>query len=204
MIRVLIGQRGRLLRESLVAVMSAADDVEVVAELSCSDDVLPAARQNRPHVVVLDHALPGTVTVADLSPVLCRALPGCRVLILLDRQSGPGVGRSLARLVPLVGFLGMETSPVDLIESLRQLARGEPVLDAEVAVAALTAGENPLTERECEVLRLAVDGTPVKEIAQKLYLSAGTVRNYLSRILTKTGARTRIEAIRIAQDAGWI
>jgi two-component system, NarL family, response regulator DesR len=126
------------------------------------------------------------------------------VLILLDRQSGAGVSRSLARLAPRVGFLGTETSPYDLVESVRQMARGEPVLDAEVAVAALTADENPLTDRECEVLRMALDGAPAKEIAQRLYLSAGTVRNYLSRILAKTGARSRIEAIRIAQDAGWI
>jgi two-component system, NarL family, response regulator DesR len=204
-IRVLLGQRGRLVREALSAVMAAEDDLEVVAELSRADEVLPTARRDHPHVAVLDVALPGPITVADLCPTLCAALPACGVLILLDRQSGAGVGRSLARLAPRVGFLGTEeTSPDDLVESVRQLARGEPVLDAEVAVAALTADENPLTDRECEVLRMALDGAPAKEIAQRLYLSAGTVRNYLSRILSKTGARTRIEAIRIAQDAGWI
>ncbi len=205
MIRVLLGQRGRLVREALSAVMDAQDDLEVVAELSRADEVLPTARRDHPHVAVLDDALPGPITVADLCPTLCAALPACGVLILLDRQSGAGVGRSLARLAPRVGFIGTEeTSPYDLVESVRQLARGEPVLDAEVAVAALTADENPLTDRECEVLRMALDGAPAKEIAQRLYLSAGTVRNYLSRILAKTGARTRIEAIRIAQDAGWI
>lgn len=204
MIRVLLGQRGRLVREALSAVLAAEDDLEVVAELDRADEVIPTARRDRPHVAVLDIALPGQIAVTELCPTLCSALPTCGVLILLDRQSGVGVGRSLARLAPRVGFLGMETSPDDLVESVRQLARGEPVLDAEVAVAALTAGDNPLTERECEVLRMALDGAPAKEIAQKLYLSAGTVRNYLSRILTKTGARTRIEAIRIAQDAGWI
>jgi two-component system response regulator DesR len=203
MIRVLIAQRGRLLRESLATVMSGVDDIDVVASLDRADDILPAARRYRPHVAVLDVTLPGTVTVAELCPMLCRTLPGSQLLILLDRQA-VGVGRALARLAPRVGFLGTETSPGDLIESVRLLARGEPVLDAEVAVAALTAGENPLTDRECEVLRMALDGTPPKEIAQTLYLSAGTVRNYLSRILAKTGARTRIEAIRIAQDAGWI
>lgn len=204
MIRVLLAQRGRLVREALSAVLAAENDLEVVAQLAHADEVLPTARRDRPHVAVLDIALPGPTPVTELCPTLCTALPACGVLILLDRQSGPGVGRSLARLAPRVGFLSMETSPYDLVESVRQLARGEPVLDAEVAVAALTAGENPLTERECEVLRMAVDGAPAKEIAQKLFLSAGTVRNYLSRILAKTGARTRIEAIRIAQEAGWI
>jgi two-component system, NarL family, response regulator DesR len=204
LIRVLLGQRGRLVREALSAVMAAEDDLEVVAQLSRAEEVLPAARRGRPHVAVLDVDLPGTVAVTALCHTLCAELPACGVLILLDRHSGAGIGRSLARFAPRVGFLGTETSPYDLVESVRQLARGEPVLDPEVAVAALIAGENPLTERECEVLRMAVDGAPVKEIAQKLFLSAGTVRNYLSRILTKTGARTRIEAIRIAQDAGWI
>jgi two-component system response regulator DesR len=203
-IRVLLGQRGRLVRGALAAVMAAEDDLEVVAELSRADEVLPIARRDHPHVAVLDIALPGPVTVADLCPTLCTALPACGVLILLDHQVGVGVGRSLARLAPRVGFISAETSPDDLVESVRQLARGEPVLDAEVAVAALTAGDNPLTERECEVLKMALDGAPAKEIAQRLYLSSGTVRNYLSRILAKTGARTRIEAIRIARDAGWI
>jgi two-component system response regulator DesR len=193
-----------LLREALSTVMAAADDLQVVAALSQADEVLPAARREHPHVAVLDVALPGPVAVTELCPQLCAALPACGVLILLDRHSGTGIGRSLARLAPRVGFLGTETSPTDLVESVRQMARGEPVMDAEVAVAVLTAGENPLTDRECEVLRMALDGAPAKEIAQKLYLSAGTVRNYLSRILTKTGARTRIEAIRIARDAGWI
>jgi len=203
-IRVLVGQRGRLVREALSAVMAAEVDLEVVAQLSRADEVLPVARRDLPNVAVLDVALPGPVAIADLAATLCAALPGCGVLILLDRNSGAGVGRSLARLAPRVGFLGAETSPFDLVESVRQLARGEAVLDAEVAVAALTAGDNPLTERECEVLKMAVDGAPAKEIAQRLYLSAGTVRNYLSRILAKTGARTRIEAIRIAKEAGWI
>jgi two-component system response regulator DesR len=84
------------------------------------------------------------------------------------------------------------------------LARGEPVLDVELAVAALTAKDNPLTDRELDVLRLARNGAPTKEIASNLYLSAGTVRNHLARIVLKTGARTRQDAIRIAQDAGWI
>lgn len=204
MIRVLLGQRGTLFRDALAVVLSAEPDLEVVAELARADDVIPVAVHKRPHVAVLDALLPGEVAVSDLCPVLCSTLPDCGVLIVLDRHASPGLSRSLARLAPRVGFIGIETPPGDLIEGVRQLARGEPVLDAELAVAALTAGENPLTERECEVLRLAVDGAPPKEIAQVLYLSAGTVRNYLSRILAKTGARTRIEAIRIARDAGWI
>jgi two-component system response regulator DesR len=126
------------------------------------------------------------------------------VLLVLDRCEPAGPGVAMARLAPRVGLIATEASPAQLIEGVRRMARGEPVLDIELAVAALTAKGSPLTERERQILRLAADGTPVKEIAAQLFLCDGTVRNYLSRIVTKTGARTRIEAIRIAQEAGWI
>jgi two-component system response regulator DesR len=203
-IQVLLGQRGTLFRGALATVLSAEPDLTVVAELDRADDILPIATRERPDVALLDASLPGPVTVGELCPALCQSLPACGVLILLDRPASAALGRALARLAPRVGFIGIETSTGDLVEGVRQVARGEPVLDAQLAVAALTAGESPLTDREREVLRLAVDGTPPSEIAQALFLSTGTVRNYLSRILAKTGARTRIEAIRIAQDAGWI
>lgn len=204
MIRILLGQRGTMLRGALVSVLAREHDMEVVAELARADDVLSTAIRERPHVVVLDCTLPGTVAVTDACRMLYRTVPTCGVLIILDRQSCAGLSGDLARLAPRVGLIATEASILKLVEGVRRLARGEPVLDPELAVAALTAATNPLTEREREVLRLAVDGAPSKEIAKNLYLSTGTVRNYLSRIVTKTGARTRIEAIRIAQEAGWI
>jgi two-component system, NarL family, response regulator DesR len=103
-----------------------------------------------------------------------------------------------------VRLIATETSPAQLIENVRRMVRGETVLDIGLAVAALTSPGNPLTHRECQILKLVAAGTPVKDIAAQIFLTAGTVRNYLSRIVTKTGARTRIEAIRIAQRAGWI
>ncbi|MFD0890632.1 response regulator transcription factor, partial [Streptosporangium algeriense] len=92
----------------------------------------------------------------------------------------------------------------ELAECVRRVAAGERVIDAELAVAALHARENPLTARELEVLKVAAEGEPVNEIAKRLFLSGGTVRNYLSRILAKMGARTRVEAVTIAQEAGWL
>jgi two-component system response regulator DesR len=204
LIRILLGQKGRLLRGVLAAALSREEDLEVVAQLGRGDDLLPVAGREQPQVVVFDCALPGTVPVCDLCPKLFAAVPGCGMLVILDPQSSVGAFNGLARLVPRVGLIGTEASPEDLVEGVRRLARGEAVLDTEVAVAALTASENPFTDREREVLRLALAGAPAKEIAKMLYLSTGTVRNYLSRILEKTGARTRIEAIRIAQEAGWI
>jgi len=203
LIRILLGHRGTLLRGALAAVLSFEDDLKVVGELARTDDVLPAAVRTRPDVVVLDLALPGTVPAADICAAVCQDLPDCAVLIVLDRRYGAAL-ELVARFVPRVGVIATETSPRHFIEGVRQIARGEPVIDGELAVAALTATDNPLTDREREVLRIAVHGAPVKDIAAELFLSTGTVRNYLSRILAKTGARTRIEAIRIAQDAGWI
>lgn len=199
-IRVLLGHRGALLREALCTVLSRETDLEVVAELARGDDVLRAALRQRAQVAVLDALLPDHVDVH----ALCQTLPKLGVLMLLDRYSSDGASLSLARLAPRVGLIATDASLVDLIEAVRHMARGEPVLDTELAVAALTAEENPLTDRERDVLRLAMTGAPPQDIARSLFLSPGTVRNYLSRILVKTGARTRIEAIRIAQDAGWI
>ncbi len=176
----------------------------VVAEPARGEQVLAVATQVRPDVAVLDFSLPGGVPIGELSRTLCRTLPTCRTLIVIDRRSCAGIGRSLARLAPRVGLLGTESTPPDLIDGVRRLVRGESVLDPELAVAALRSVETVLTDRECEVLRQARLGATAKEIAKSLCLSTGTVRNYLSRVLAKTGARTRIEAIRIAQDAGWI
>jgi two-component system response regulator DesR len=106
-------------------------------------------------------------------------------------------------LPPTVGLLDENVPPARVVEGVRRLAGGEQVVDADFVVAALRAG-SPLTPRELAVLRHAAEGLPIEEIAVKLSLSPGTVRNHLSRIMTKTGARTRIEAIGIARDAGWI
>jgi len=199
-IRILLGHNGALLRGALAALISAEPDLEVVAQLARTGDVPAAIARERPQVAILDYLLPGNATVSEL----CRTLPDCAVLVVLDPQLSAGAGRSLAQLAPRVGLIGTEASPAELVYGVRQLARGEPVLDPALAVAALTAGDNPLTERECEVLRLVVEGAPAKEIAKKLELNVGTVRNYLSRILAKTGARTHVDAVRIAQEAGWI
>ena len=204
MIRILLAHRGALLRGALAALLADEDDLEVVAELGCVDHVLTEAVHVRPQMVVLDCALPGSVPVHELCAALCRRLPECGVLGLLDRQAYGRLGHSLVRLAPRVGLMGTEAPPKDFVEGIRRLTRGEPVLDPDLAVAALRSGNTTLTARECDVLRLAALGATSKEIATSLCLSTGTVRNYLSRILTKLGARTRVEAIRIAQDAGWI
>lgn len=203
-IPVLVGQRTALLSGALAAVLAREPDLAVVAELSRVDEVLAAVAAHSPQVAVLDGGLPGAITIGELCRVLRRTAPRCHPLVLLDRRSGGGLGRSLTPLVPWLGLLATDADPADLVAGVRWLARGEPMVDSGLAAAARAAAASPLTERECEVLRLTGLGAPPKEIARRLDLHAGTVRNYLSRSLTKTGGRTRLEAIRIAQDAGWI
>lgn len=199
-IRVVLGHHGALVRGALAAVLSQEADLDVLAEIEGADDVLPAVAKTRPHVVVLDPMLAGNIRMEEV----CLRLREPGILILIDRDLLTGVSLALVRLAPRVGFIATDASPADLAEAVRQLAHGAAVIDPGVAVAALRAVANPLTDRECEVLRLVNTGATAHEIARSLNLSAGTVRNYLSHILNKTAARSRIEAVRKAQEAGWI
>jgi two-component system response regulator DesR len=203
-VRVLLGRQDGLVRGALAAVLASERDLTVVAELADGDQLLAAAVRDRPDVAVLDAALPGAATVGELCQALRGRLSACRPLVLLDPGSGIGLGRSLAPLAPWLGLLATDAVPADLVEAVRRLARGERVVDGRLAAAARPAAENPLTARECQVLRLTRGGAPPKEIARALELRVGTVRNYLSRSLAKTGGRTVLEATRVAQDAGWI
>jgi two-component system, NarL family, response regulator DesR len=204
LIQILIAQKHSLWRGALAAVLSKEEDLHVVAEVGHPDEVLQAADQERPDLSVLDVPLPGGMEIGTLCHSLCQSLPRSKIMLVLERWTFQETGAAVARLVPRVGLIAKDVPPGRLIEDVRRLVRGEPVLDAQLAVAALATGENPLTDREREVLRCVIQGAPVKDIAAELFLSAGTVRNYLARAVAKTRARTRIEAIRIAQNAGWI
>lgn len=204
MIEILLGLKGTLLRGALATVLAYEDDLRVVGEAASAPEVLAVARREQPDVLVLDADLPGGVEIGELCRRVCADLPRVGLVVMLDRRACVGVGRTLLRLSGRVGLIGMDASPARLIEAVHRTARGEPVLDVELAMAALTARESPLTDRESEILRKAMSGAPARHIAAELFLSARTVQNSLSRIVAKTGARTRIEAIRIAQEAGWI
>jgi two-component system response regulator DesR len=200
----LVAHGHKLVRQALAVAVSQEDGLHVASELAKGEDVLAMARRTEPDVVLLDFALPFATTVCQLCETLCDELAECKILIMIDRRAQAGLASTVVRLAPRVGIIATEESIDRLIRSIYQLAEGRFVLDVEFAVAALNANNNPLTERERDILRLAVHGAPAKEIAGNLYLSAGTVRNYLARIKMKTGARTRLDAIRRAQDAGWI
>lgn len=199
MIRTLLALDGALVRGALAFVLTTQDDIDVVAELDRTEQIPPAIRSTRPDVAVVDFNLFGSGGPPDCPT---EHEPPCPVLVLVDPRRS-GVLGALCAQSRTIGFLGNGVAPQRVVEGVRRLSRGEPVVDADLVVAALEQ-ESPLTARETEVLEIAAEGWPVREIAVKLALSPGTVRNHLSRIAAKAGGRTRIEAVRIAREAGWI
>jgi two-component system response regulator DesR len=208
MIRALLAQNGALIRGALAFVLDAEDDIDVVAEIGRYDDLVDAALHYRPHVTVLDlDLIPGCPgrSSADLPGLwaMHRMLAGSHVLVLAEARQALVLGPMMASQQPGLSFLAKDGPPERLVAAVRKVASGEPMLDPELVVSALRTN-SPLTPRESQVLSVAAEGVPVQEVAERLELSAGTVRNHLSRVIGKTGARTRIEAVRIAQEAGWI
>jgi len=201
MIQTLLVLEGGLVRGALAYVLSVQDDIEVVGERDDIIDIDRAVRTERPDVAVVDLNVVGTDEKV-LAGTIGRCWP-CRVLILVEPRCAVQLTALITRHATQVGFLNRDASPQRVIESIRSLHRGEPVLDGDVVVAALAA-TSPLTPRERDVLRTAADGKPVNEIASKLGLTPGTVRNHLSRIAAKTGANNRIQAVRTAKESGWI
>jgi len=200
-IRTLIAEQTCIIRAGLVAFLSCADDIKVIAELQRGDDVVSASRALLPDVAVLGASLPGADGFAA-ARALHAELPTCHSLIMSDQRDPAGVRRAVA--AHATGFVVRDAPPDFLTEAVRRAAGGKKVIDPDLAFAALNAEENPLTSRELDALRLAAQGATTTEIATELCLSAGTVRNYLSRAIAKTGARNRVDAIRIVTSAGWL
>jgi two-component system response regulator DesR len=201
MINILLAEDTAILRDTLVAVLDLEDDLHVIAQVSHGDQILPAARRWRPHVAVLDIGLPGLDGLAAAA-LLADELPECRVLILTALAQPANLRTALDARV--AGFLAKDTAAVDLIRAIRAIAGGARVIDPTVALATLETRPSPLTPRETAVLRLHAEGLDPKDIAAQLFLSYGTVRNYLSSAADKLGARNRIHAIKIAAENGWL
>jgi two-component system, NarL family, response regulator DesR len=200
-IRVLIAEDQAMVREALAALLGLEHDIEVVAQVGRGDEVLDAARAATPDVALLDIEMPGANGL-DTTERLRAELPGVRVLILTT-FGRPGYLRR-AFDAGANGFLLKDAPAAQLASAIRRAVAGERVVDPELAVAALSAGENPLTPREREVLGRARDGGTIAEIAGDLHLSPGTTRNHLSAVMQKLDAATRQDAIRTAEDQGWL
>lgn len=201
MIKVLLAEDQQMMREALVKLLRMEPDIDVVADVSTGTAAIAAAEQHRPDVALLDIEMPGTSGL-DAAVTIRQRAPSCHVLILTT-FSRPGYLRR-AMEAGARGFL-VKDAPVDeLAGAIRRTVAGETVIDAALAATALSAGPNPLTERECTVLAESVDGAAVSDIAARLYLSESTVRNYLSSAISKTGTRNRIEAAHHARANGWL
>jgi two-component system response regulator DesR len=200
-IRVLIAEDQHMIRGALTALLSLEDDMQVVAELEHGDQILPAALDTRPDVAVLDIDLPG-IDGLTAAGQLHEQVPGCQTLVLTGLSQPGHLLRALQLHVR--GFIVKDAPAATLADGVRRVAAGQRVIDPELVAAALETGSSPLTSREADVLRAAGDGISTEQIAGRLALSPATVRNYLSNAISKTGGRNRIDAIRIARDAGWI
>jgi two-component system response regulator DesR len=200
-IRILVAEDTAILRDSLVVVLDLETDLEVVAAVGTGDAIVPAALRHRPDVAVLDIDLPG-VDGLTAAAHLHEQLPACRVLIL-TALARPGNLRT-ALAAHASGFLAKDAPARALVDAVRKVAAGCRVVDPALAVATLTTRPNPLTDREAEILRLFAGGVAPREIAAELFLTVGTVRNYLASATVKLGARNRVDSIRIATEMGWL
>jgi two-component system response regulator DesR len=201
MIRVLLAEDMDMIRGALVALLALEADITVVAEVQSGDALLAAALATRPDVAIIDVGLPkldGLSAAAQLHD----ELPECRTLILTGLGQPGTLRRALAAQVS--GYLLKDAPPEELADAVRKIAAGQRLIDPQLAFAAWESPESPLSVREAEVLQLAAEGMEPGEIAARLYLSKGSVRNYLSAAVTKLNARNRLDAVRIGRESGWL
>jgi two-component system response regulator DesR len=200
-LRILLAEDVAMIRGALVALIQLEPDLKVVAAVENGDDIVPAAEQHKPDIAIIDIHLPGLDGLTAASQ-LREKLPSCRTLILTHLGSAGMLRRALAARVS--GYMFKDAPPEQLAAAIRDIAAGHRVIDAQLAMSAWEGSENPLSLREHEVLRLVAEGTEPGEIAKALHLSVGTVRNYLTSIVTKLKARNRVDAIKTAYDEGWL
>jgi two-component system, NarL family, response regulator DesR len=197
----MIAEDQTMVRQALVALLELEPDIEVVAEAATGDEALAMAGKHQPDVAVLDIEMPGPsgIEVADR----LRRTGFAGKVVIVTTFDRPGYLRA-AMSAGASGFLLKDAPAADLAAAIRQVAAGQRVVDPTLAAAALAQGESPLTERETEVLAASAGHDAIADIAARLHLSNGTVRNHLSAAIQKLGARNRAEAVEMAQQKGWL
>src|SRR5215207_954135 len=200
-IRILLAEDQAMVRGALTALLRLEEDIEVVVEVSQGDQVLPAALKSQPDVALLDIEMPGSDGLSA-AQALHKSLPSCRIVILTTFGRSGYLRQAMES--GAVGFL-LKDAPADqLAVAIRRVMAGERVVDPDLALTALSDGDNPLTGRERDVLRASLDGTSIADIAKQFYLSEGTVRNHISTAIQKLDARNRMEAAQFAKRKGWL
>ena len=200
MITVLIADDENLLRMALGSLLDLEDDISVVAQADNGNDALDLAIEHQPDVVLLDLEMPGMDGI-DTAIAILKRRPE-QAIILLTRHARPGVLKR-ALMAGVRGFLGKTVEPDRLAAIIADVNAGRRYIDSEISTAAMI-GDCPLTDRELDVLRLTGEGFSVREMSGRLHLASGTVRNYLSSAMQKTGTASRHEAARLARERSWI
>ena len=200
-LKILLAEDVAMVRGALVALIQLEPDLTVVADVERGDHIVPAALEYQPDVAIIDIDLPGLDGLTAAAQLHDR-LPSCRTLILTNLGRAGTLRRALAAHAS--GYMLKDAPPEQLARAIRNVAAGRRVIDPQLAVSTWEGSQNPLSARETEVLRIAADGAEPDEIAATLHLSVGTVRNYLTSIVTKLSARNRVDAVRRAYDAGWL
>ncbi|MGH6657900.1 MAG: response regulator [Actinocrinis sp.] len=201
-IRILLAEDQAMVREALAMLLDLEPDLTVVAQVGRGDEVLGAVeRLGGVDVALLDIEMPG-LDGLSAAALLRREYPDTKIVILTTFGRPGFLRRALE--AGASAFMVKDAPAARLAEAVRRVLAGERVIDPDLAAAALADGINPLTSRERDVLAASSDGSVNAEVAGKLSLSEGTVRNYLSACIQKTGARNRAEAVRIAQEKGWL
>ncbi|MGH8890991.1 MAG: response regulator transcription factor [Acidothermaceae bacterium] len=201
MIRVLMADDQHLVRGAIATLLNLEPDIEVVAEVARGDEIVGKALDVRPDVALLDVEMPGLDGLAAAA-ALAAEVPSCKVLIVTTFGRAGYLRRAME--AGALGFVVKDAPAEQLAEAVRRVARGERVVDPTLAAATLAGGVSPLTARERDALVAGRDGATISDIARLLFLSEGTVRNYLSSAISKTGTRNRVEAFRVAEENGWL
>jgi len=200
-IRLLLADDQALVRGALATLLDLEPDMSVVVEVGRGDEVMAAAKEHAPDVALLDVEMPGLDGIAATRE-LRASLPDLKILIVTT-FGRPGYLRR-ALLAGAGGFVVKDTPARQLADAVRRVHAGLRVVDPLLAADSLAVGQSPLTARESEVLRATRGGGSVADIARTVFLSEGTVRNHLSSAIGKTEARNRADAVRIADENGWL
>jgi len=200
-LKILLAEDVAMVRGAFVALIELEPDLKVVSAVENGREIVPAALACHPDVAIIDIDLPG-LDGLSAAEQLHDVLPTCRTLIVTNLARAGTLRRALACHVS--GYLLKDAPPELLTSAIRRVASGSKVIDPQLAMSAWEGDQNPLSRREHEVLRLVAEGAEPTDIAAALHLSVGTVRNYVTTIVTKLNARNRVEAVKIAHEAGWL
>ncbi|SMG36569.1 response regulator transcription factor [Paenibacillus aquistagni] len=201
MIRVVIAEDQQMLRGAFASLLKFEDDIEVLAEVADGEQAWEAIQQHKPDVCVVDIEMPHMSGLALAMQIRDAGLP-CKIVIVTT-FARPGYLQK-AMNAHVNAYL-LKDEPIDyLIESIRRVMSGERVISTDLAAVLFMNNENPLSEREAEMLRLTKEGMTTSEISKALFLTIGTVRNYLSSAIQKLDAESRQQAAAIAEEKGWL